>query len=56
MLNMQLTMGLPRIVRMKTRVSLALAVMVALALAQARVGRPERMRSLVGGVPYPDTG
>jgi len=34
----------------KTRVGLA--VMMAL----ARAGRPERMRSLVGAVPYLDTG
>ena len=42
--------------RMKTRIGLALAVMMAMALAQARAGRPERMRSLVGAVPYLDTG
>ncbi len=41
---------------MKTRLGLALAVMMAMALAQARAGRPERMRSLVGAVPYLDTG
>ncbi len=42
--------------KMKTRLGLALAVMMAMALAQARAGRPERMRSLVGAVPYLDTG
>jgi len=42
--------------RMKTRVGLALAVMMAMALAHARAGRAERMRSLVGAVPYRDTG
>ena len=31
---------------MRTRVGLALAVMMALALGQVRVGRPDRMRSL----------
>ena len=41
---------------MKTRVGLALAVMMAMALGQARVGRAERMRSLVGAVHDPDTG
>ena len=41
---------------MKTRVGLALAVMMAMALAHARAGRAERMRSLVGAVPYLDTG
>lgn len=38
--------------RMKPRLGLALAVMMALALA----GRRERMRSPVGAVPWPDTG
>ena len=42
--------------KMKTRVGLALAVMMALALGQVRAGHAERMRSLVGAVPYPDTG
>ena len=37
--------------RMKTRVGLALAVMMAMALDQARAGRADRMRSLVGAVP-----
>ena len=40
--------------KMKTRVGLALAVMMA--LAHARADRAERMRSLVGAVPYLDTG
>ena len=42
--------------KMKTRVGLALAVMMALALGQARAGHAERMRSLVGPVPLLDTG
>ena len=42
--------------RMKTRVGLALAVMMALALGQARAGHAERMRSLVGKVELRDTG
>ena len=42
--------------RMKTRTGLALAVMMAIALGQARAGRAERMRSLVGAVPWRDTG
>ena len=41
---------------MKTRVGLALAVMMALALAQVRAGHAERLRSLVGAVSYRDTG
>ena len=45
---------------MKTRIGQALAVMMAMVLAQARAGRVERMRSLVravlGAVPYLDTG
>ena len=42
--------------KMKARVGLALAVMMALALAQVRAGHAERMRSLVGAVPLRDTG
>ena len=42
--------------KMKTRVGLALAVMMALALGQVRAGHAERMRSLVGAVPLLDTG
>lgn len=42
--------------RMKTRLGLALAVMMAMALAHARAGHAGRMRSLVGPVPYLDTG
>ncbi len=42
--------------KMKTRVGRALAVMMALALGQVRAGHAERMRSLVGAVPYFDTG
>ena len=41
---------------MRTRVGLALSVMMALALGQVRAGRPERMRSLYGPVPWADTG
>ena len=37
--------------RMRTRVGLALSVMMALALGQVRAGHPERMRSLYGPVP-----
>ena len=39
--------------KMKTRVGLALAVMMAMALGQVRAGRATRMRSLVGAVPAP---
>ena len=42
--------------KMKTRVGLALAMMMALALGQVRAGHAERMRSLVGAVPLRDTG
>ena len=42
--------------RVTARVGLALTVMMALALAQARAGRWQRMRSLVGAVPYAHTG
>ena len=42
--------------RMRSRVGLALAVMMALALGQVCAGRPERMRSLYGPVPWADTG
>ena len=42
--------------KMNTRVGLALAVMMALALGQVRAGHAERMRSLVGAVPLLDTG
>ncbi len=42
--------------RMKTRVGLALAVMMALALGQARAGHAGRMRSLVGAGLLHDTG
>ena len=40
----------------KTRVGLALAVMMTLALGRVRAGNAERMRSLVGAVPRLDTG
>ncbi len=42
--------------RMTARVGLAMTVMMALALAHARAGRRDRMRSLVGAVPFADTG
>ena len=42
--------------RMTARVGLGLTVMMALALAQARAGRQDRTRSLVGAVPFADTG
>ena len=41
---------------MKTRVGLALAIMMALALGHVLEGRPGQMRSLVGEVPFDDTG
>ena len=41
---------------MTARVGLAMTVMMALALAHARAGRRDRMRSLVGAVPFADTG
>ena len=41
--------------KMKTRIGLALAVMMALALGQVRAGHAERMRTLVGAVPLRDT-
>ena len=40
----------------QTRVGLALAVMMALALASIRIGHEQRMRSLVEPVPLADTG
>ena len=42
--------------RMRTRIGVALAVMMALALGHVRAGRPESMRSLVAAVPWADTG
>lgn len=42
--------------RVAARVGLALTVMMALALAQVRAGRREKMRSLVDAVPWADTG
>ncbi len=41
---------------MKTRVGLALAIVMALALGHVLEGRPGQMRSLVGEVPFLDTG
>ena len=42
--------------KIKTRVGLALAVMMALALGRWRAGHEERMRSLVGAALRRDTG
>ena len=42
--------------KMQTRVGLALAVMMALALASIHAGHEQRMRSLVEPVPLADTG
>ena len=41
---------------MRTRVGLALAIVMALALGHVLEGRPGQMRSLVGPVPFRDTG
>ena len=41
---------------MKARASLAVAVMMAMALAQVRAGRPQQMRSLLQPIPILDTG
>ena len=41
---------------MTTRVGLALSIMMALALGHVLAGRPGQMRSLVGDVPFRDTG
>ena len=42
--------------KMQTRVGLALAVMMAMALGHVKQGRIEQMRSLVQPIPIPDTG
>jgi hypothetical protein len=42
--------------KMQTRVGLALAVMMALALGHIKQGRPQQMRSLVQPIPIPATG
>ena len=42
--------------RMHTRIGVALAVMMSLALGHVRAGRPESMRSLFAAVPWADTG
>jgi len=42
--------------KMQTRMGLAFAVMIAMALASVIENRHERMRSLVRPVPYQDTG
>ena len=44
------------IVKMRTRVSLAFAVMMALALASTNAGQEERIRSLVAPFPLAHTG
>ena len=41
---------------MTVRVGLALAILMALALGHVLEGRPGQMRSLVGPVPFRDTG
>ncbi len=41
---------------MRTRVGLALALVMALALGHVLEGRPGQMRSLVSPVPFHDTG
>ena len=46
----------PGLARMRTRVGVALAVMMALALGHVRAGRPERVRSLFAAVAFADTG
>ena len=42
--------------RMRTRIGVAITVMMALALGHVRAGRPESMRSLFAAVPWADTG
>ena len=42
--------------RMRTRIGVAISVMMALALGHVRAGRPESMRSLFAAVPWADTG
>ena len=42
--------------RIRTRVGIAIAVMLALALGHVRAGRPECARSLFAAVPFADTG
>jgi hypothetical protein len=42
--------------KMQTRVGLALAVMMAMALGHIKQGRPQQMRSLVQPIPVADTG
>ena len=44
------------IARMRTRIGVALAVMMALALGHVRAGRPECVRSLFAAIPWADTG
>jgi hypothetical protein len=41
---------------MQTRVGLALALMMAMALGHIKQGRPQQMRSLVQPIPVADTG
>jgi hypothetical protein len=46
---------IPGLAKMQTRVGLALAVMLAMALGHIE-SRPQQMRSLVQPIPLPDTG
>ena len=48
--------GIRGIARMRTRIGVAIAVMMALALGHVHAGRPESMRSLFAAVPWADTG
>ena len=48
--------GIRGIARMLTRIGVAIAVMMALALGHVRAGRPESMRSLFATAPWADTG
>lgn len=42
--------------KMRTRAALAISVMMAMALAHARAGRPGQMRSLLRPIPILDSG
>ena len=42
--------------QMRTRIGVAIAVMMAVALRHVLSGRPESMRSLFAAVPWADTG
>ncbi len=50
------TGAIVRLAEMQTRVGLALAVMMAMALGHVKQGRIEQMRSLVRPIPAADTG